>query len=151
MKDADRTKEHLISELGELRQRITELERLEVQGKSAERAIQEAYEYAERDRRGYGARGFGGAGWRVESDFGRPSFYRTFNVTAEETEGRLILWPGRHAVEHPQAVGAAEGSYEGITSEGTDRKPLRGFWQLLGGFCPLVLDKGQTPRKEWRR
>ena len=36
---------------------------------------------------------------------GRP-FYQTFSATADETEGHLILWPGRQAVEHPQAVGA---------------------------------------------
>jgi len=55
MRDVERTKEQLINQLVELRQRVKELESLEGERKSAERAIQEACEYAERDRRGYGA------------------------------------------------------------------------------------------------
>jgi hypothetical protein len=55
MRDVERTKEQLINQLVELRQRVKELESLEGERKSAGRAIQEACEYAERDRRGYGA------------------------------------------------------------------------------------------------
>ena len=55
MRDVERTKEQLINELVELHQRVNELEPLEAEGKSAEWTIQEACEYAETDRRGYGA------------------------------------------------------------------------------------------------
>ena len=42
MKDADKTKEQLISELAELRQRIAELEKVETEHERAEEALQKS-------------------------------------------------------------------------------------------------------------
>ncbi len=101
MRDAERTKEQLINQLVELRQRVNELEPLEAQRKSAERAIQEACEYAE----------------SVVNTVREPlvvldgdlrvisanrSFYQTFNVTAEETEGHLIYDLGNNQWDIPR-------------------------------------------------
>ncbi len=44
MKDEDRTREHLMSELAELQQRITDLEAEAAKGKEAEEALQKAYD-----------------------------------------------------------------------------------------------------------
>jgi len=89
MKDENKTKEQLISELSEPRQRTVELEASEAQRKRAEQVIQEAWEYAESivatvrepllvlD-----------ADLRVIT--ANKSFYQTFQVTPEKTENRLL-------------------------------------------------------------
>jgi PAS domain S-box-containing protein len=89
MKDEDKTKEQLISELSEPRQRTVELEASEAQRKWAEQAIRDAQKYAESivatvrepllvlD-----------ADLRVIT--ANKSFYQTFQVTPEKTENRLL-------------------------------------------------------------
>jgi PAS domain S-box-containing protein len=89
MKNEDKTKEQLISELSEPRQRIVELEASEAQQKRAEQVIRDAQELAESivatvrepllvlD-----------ADLRVIT--ANKSFYQTFQVTPEKTENRLL-------------------------------------------------------------
>jgi PAS domain S-box-containing protein len=86
MKDENKTKEHLINELEELRRRITELEALEAKHRRAE---QETREYAESIvdtvREGLVVLD---ADLRVIS--ANRSFYETFKVKPGETEGQLV-------------------------------------------------------------
>jgi PAS domain S-box-containing protein len=86
VKEEDNTKEQFTVELVELRRRIVELEALEAEHK---RVAQETREYAERIvdtvREGLVVLD---AGLRVIS--ANRSFYETFKVTPEETEGQLL-------------------------------------------------------------
>ncbi len=89
MKDEDKTKEQLINELVEFRKRIAELKKSRTDLKQAERAVQEAREYAE----------------SIVETVREPllvldvnlkiisanrSFYQTFKVTPEKTKGQLL-------------------------------------------------------------
>lgn len=89
MKDESKTKEQLLNELAEMRQRIAELERAEAERHRAQRIVQEAREYAE----------------SIVETLREPllvldgdlrivsanrSFYQIFQVTPEETEGQLL-------------------------------------------------------------
>jgi len=89
MKDEDKTKDQLINELVELRRRIAELEKAEIERKRAEQALLEAREYAENIVETVREPVLVlGADLRVMS--ANRSFYQTFKVTPEETEGRFI-------------------------------------------------------------
>jgi PAS domain S-box-containing protein len=101
MKGEHKTKEQFINELAEMRQRIAELEVSETERKQAERAVQEASEYAESivetvreplvvlD-----------ADLRVVS--ANRSFYQTFGVIPEETGGQLLYDLGNRQWDNPR-------------------------------------------------
>ena len=101
MKDNDKTKEQLVSELAELKQRIAVFEKSETERKQAEEVIQEAREYAESivetvrhplvvlD-----------AEMRVVSC--NRSFYETFKVASEETKGQLLYELGNQQWNIPK-------------------------------------------------
>ncbi len=89
MKDIDKTKEQLIDELAAMRQQIAELKVSEAEHKHMERALQESSEYAD----------------NIVATVREPlvvldadlrvilanrSFYSTFQVTPEDTEGKLV-------------------------------------------------------------
>ena len=98
MKDKDKTKEHFINELVELRQRIAELEALEAEHKRLE---QETREYAESIvdtvREGLVVLD---ADLRIIS--ANRSFYETFRVTPGETEGQLLYDLGNRQWDIPK-------------------------------------------------
>jgi two-component system CheB/CheR fusion protein len=89
MKDIDKTKEQLIDELAAIHQQIAELKVSETEHKHRERALQESSEYAD----------------NIVATVREPlvvldadlrvilanrSFYSTFKVTPEDTEGKLV-------------------------------------------------------------
>jgi PAS domain S-box-containing protein len=101
MKDEDKTKDQLINELVELRRRIAELEKAEIERKRVEQALLEAREYAE----------------NIEETVREPllvldadlrvvsanrSFYQAFKVTPEEAEGQFIYDLGNRQWEIPR-------------------------------------------------
>jgi signal transduction histidine kinase len=108
MKDQDKSKQELTDELRKMRQRLAELEVLESHLEEAERAIEEAREYAQSivatvreplivlD-----------ADLRVVS--ASRSFYRTFKVSPEETEGQLIYELGDRQWDIPRLRELLEG------------------------------------------
>lgn len=89
MKDTDKTKEQLIGELVAIRQQNAELKALEADYKHRERALQESNEYVDnivdtvREPL-----------LVLDADLGvilaNRSFYSTFQVTPEDTEGKLV-------------------------------------------------------------
>lgn len=101
MKDEDKAKEQLINELVGMRQRITELKKIESRRKQAEHVVREAREYAESivatvrepllvlD-----------ADLRIIS--ANQSFYRTFKVAPKGTEGQLIYELGNRQWDIPR-------------------------------------------------
>ena len=101
MKVKNKAKEELIIELEQLRRRVADLELIENEYRCAEQAARDALEYAESlvatvreplvvlD-----------ADLRVIS--ASRSFYRTFRVTAKETEGRLLYELGDHQWDIPK-------------------------------------------------
>ncbi len=89
MNDIDKTKEQLVDELGAMRQQIAELKVSEAEHRQMERALQESGEYAD----------------SIVATVREPlvvldadlrvilanrSFYSTFQVTPEDTEGKLV-------------------------------------------------------------
>jgi PAS domain-containing protein len=105
MKQKDKTKEGHIEEISLLQNRIAELEAVDTRLAEAEQVIKDAYEYAESivetvreplivlD-----------AGLKVIS--ANKSFYRTFKVNPEETEGRFIC--SLFDAKGPPAAGGEE-------------------------------------------
>ena len=101
MKDKGKTKEQLINELAELRQRALELEKSEAERKRAEQEAQEAREYAENiietvreplivlDSQ-----------LRVKT--ASRAFYKVFKVSPEEIKGKFIYDLGNRQWDIPQ-------------------------------------------------
>nr|HID58546.1 HD domain-containing protein [Desulfobacterales bacterium] len=101
MKDEEKSKEELINELVVLRQRVAELEAAEVEHKRTEKAIHDAHEYMK----------------SIVNTVREPllvldselrvisanrSFYKTFNVSPEETEGKFIYDLGNRQWDIPE-------------------------------------------------
>ncbi len=101
MKDKGKTKEQLINELAELRQRVLELEKSEAERKRAEQEAQEARSYAESiietvreplivlD-----------AHLRVET--ANRAFYKVFKVSPEDAKGKFIYGLGNRQWDIPK-------------------------------------------------
>jgi PAS domain-containing protein len=128
IEDEEKTKEQLISESSEPRQRTVELEALEAQRRRAERVIRDAQKYAESIV----------ATVRepllvLDSDLrvitANRSFYQTFQVTPEGTENRLLYDIGDRQWDIPK---------------------LRSFWRKFYPRIPLsTTSRWNTTSPPW--